>query len=217
MRAALSDLICCAQRIPVYYEQGVPDLAHRKFKFTFPRWNQAYGTRVYRNKTLVESDYEINYFKGTVEFDIPLTSYDVINADYNFRWFDDSKLDLFLANGMSYLNAFPPYTRYNLYSIPDPYIPALLYAASRDALRNLMFCLNFQQPKEVFGGSEGAQNAFSNMDSLKKNYEEDLKALIEAKKFGPYRGLTGIIEHQSMSLPGGKGRWFRMLFKGSSL
>jgi len=77
-------------------------------------------------------------------------------------------------------------------------------------------CLQFQQPQQVFGGPEGAQKAFSNLEILKKNYEEEWKLLYEMKKLGPYTNLTRSIVVPSYTLPGGRSRWFRMLFSGAS-
>ncbi len=215
LRAMLTEFICCAQKIPVYHEEGIPDANYQKYKFTFARWNQAYGTRIYRNNILVENGVEINYFKGFVVFDEPLTSYDIVHADYNFRWFTDEQLDAFIGTAMAMINLYPPQGSYNVTNIPGVYVPMLLYAAARDAIRNLLMCLNFQQPQQVFGGSDAAQKAISNMESLKKNYEEDLNAMLEQKKFGKYPRIKTITVPE-FTLPGGRSRWFRYMFGGGS-
>lgn len=213
LRVALSEMVCCAQKIPVYHEQALPDVNNQKFKLTFPRWNQAYGTKVYRNNKLVESSYEINYFKGTVLFDSPLSDFDMVHADYNFRWFSDEQLDRFLQNALSIANFYPPQSGYNIMTVPDVYIPLMLYGAAKDAIRELLMCLNFQQPQQVFGGAEAAQKAFGNMETLKKNYEEEFTRLLEQKKFGKYPKVRGIVTPE-FTLPGGRSRWFNYMFKG---
>lgn len=211
--AGLESYIRCAQCIPVYFEQNRPSIDQTTFQFTFKNWNQTPGIRVYRNKTqLIESGYTVNYFTGEITFSTPLTIYDTIYADYNFRWFTDQQLYDFIANAVRTLNSFPPASpQYTLESVPDRYIPAILKQAAVDAFRQLMLCLQFQQPQQVFGGSEGAQNAFSNIDTLKKNYEEELKTIYEQKKFGPYPS-SRIIVPTVMAMPGGRSRWFRSLF-----
>jgi len=214
LRTALNEMICCAQKIPVYHEQALPDIYNKKFKLTFPRWNQAYGTRVYRNNKLVEGSYEINYFKGTVIFDNSLSEYDMVHTDYNFRWFDDQQLDRFMFNALAISNFYPPHTGYNIMNVPDTYIPLILYGAAKDAIRELLMCLNFQQPQQVFGGADAAQKAFSNMETLKKNYEEEFTRLLEQKKFGPYPKTRSIVTPE-FTLPGGRSRWFNYMFKGS--
>lgn len=215
LRVALSEMICCAQKIPVYHEQAIPDVNNQKFKLTFPRWNQAFGTKIYRNNKLVEGSYEINYFKGTVSFDSPLSDFDMVHADYNFRWFEDEQLDRFLSNALSIANFYPPQSSYDITTVPNIYIPLVLYGAAKDALRELLMCLNFQQPQQVFGGQEAAQKAFGNMETLKKNYEEEFTRLLEQKKYGRYPRTRAIVTPE-FTLPGGRSRWFRYMFGGGS-
>ena len=210
-RVALSEMICCAQKIPVFHEQALPDIVNKKFKFTFSKWNQAYGTRIYRNNKLVEDGCTINYFNGTVLFDSPLSSYDTIHADYNFRWFSDEQLDRFIFNALSIVNFNPPQSAYNIDILPDIYVPLILYGAAKDAMRELLMCLNFQQPQQVFGGPEAARSAFSNIETLKKNYEEEFKTLLEKKKYGRYPRTKAIVVPE-YTLPGGRSRWFRYMF-----
>ncbi|GAF92361.1 unnamed protein product, partial [marine sediment metagenome] len=98
IRKSLEYHICCAQNIPVYDEQGRICEDNRTIKFNFPRWNQNHLTRIYRNQKLVTGGISINYFKGEVVFEEPIhEQYDMINADYNFRWFSDEALDRFLS------------------------------------------------------------------------------------------------------------------------
>jgi len=212
-RNALESYIFCAQSIPIYFEQSKITEDGRTFYFSFPQWNQTAGVNIYRNKSLITSGAEVNYFKGYVRFDSLQSDYDSINADYNFKWFSDLDLDTFLSNAVQTLNQFPPFSSYTLISLPDKFIPSVIYKAATDALRKLMLCMQFQQPAQVFGGSEGSQQSFGNFETLKKNYEDEWKLLFEQKKYGPYVGLTRSIVTPEFTLPGGRSRWFRYLFK----
>jgi hypothetical protein len=204
-RFALESYLRCSQSIPVYFEQSKETIDNRIYRFTFPRWNQTTGVKIYRNKKLVTtSDLEVNFFKGEVVFDDPLNDYDVINADYNFRWHSDSDLYTFLTNAINVFNSFPPHSYYTIYTLPSRYIPGVLYKAATDALRQLMLCLQFQEPQQVFGGPEGASKAFANLETLKKNYEDEWKMIMENKKYGPYVGLTMSVVTPEYSLPGGR-------------
>ncbi|MAH42651.1 hypothetical protein CL614_02900 [archaeon] len=216
LRVALEFHIRAAMNIPVYQEQSKPSTNNRLYSFTFPRWNQTAGVRIYRNQELINEGFEINYFKGSVMFDDPLTDFDVINADYNFRWFDDAQLIRFLQNSLDTLNFHPPASRFTLVGAPMRYISGILYGAARDALRELIMSLAFQEPQQVFGGQEKASALSSNLDTLKKNYEEDFNSMLAAKKFGPYVGLTRVVVTPEYTLPGGRSRYFRYLFSGSS-
>jgi hypothetical protein len=75
-----------------------------------------------------------------------------------------------------------------------------------------MFCLNFQQPAQVFGGTEEAGKAIANFETLKQNYEKDAEKLLEQKKLGPYPKSRMVVTPE-FTLPGGRSRWFRYLFK----
>jgi len=212
IRDSLEHLITCAQKIPVYFEQAKPSRDRKLFEFSFPRWNQSNKIKIYRNKQVLSSGYNINYYKGGVLFDNRVLDQDIINADYEFRWFSDDEIDQFLNNSLQAFNSFPPYGNYTLNNVPTPYISAVLYGASKDALRHLMMCLQFQEPQQVFGGGENAQKAFSNIETLKQNYEKDWDKLTEIKKYGKYPGAKMIISPE-FTLPGGKSRWFRLMFK----
>ena len=214
-REALSYYISCAQHVPAYFEQAKPTFDRSTYRFTFPRWNQSTGVKIYRNNNLVEDGIEIDYFKGEVKFDTPLTQYDMVNADYNFRWFSDEELTRFLENALGDLNTYPPHTAYDFFGntvVPDRFLPSVIRKAAADAIRKLMMCLQFQEPQQVFGGAENAQKAFSNFETLKKNYEADWQKTAENKKLGPYP-RTMIISTPEYTLPGGRSRWFRYLFK----
>lgn len=217
MRHSLELMLGCSQHIPIYFQQAQPSRDRRTFRWTKGRWNQTPGVKIYRNKQLINSGYEVNFFRGQVKFDSPLTEFDSVFADYTFRWFSDEQLDRFLSNGVSRLNIYPPHTTYGVGNVPAKYIPTVLYGAAVDALRTLMMCVNFQEPAQYFGGPEEAAKAFGNFEQLKKNYEDSLKDMLEQKKYFPYRGLTKAIVAPEFTLPGGRSRWFRMLFSGSGM
>jgi len=217
LRIALEFHIRPAMNIPVYFEQAKPSRDKKTYRFGFPRWNQSAGVRVYRNQEIVDSGVTVNYFKGEVTFESPLSTYDVVNCDYNFRWFEDSQLYRFLQSGVQRYNSFPAVSYYGLHALPERAITPVIYAAVTDALREMLMSLQFQEPQMVFGSPERAQNVFSNLDNLKKNYEESLKGLLDAKKNGPYTGLTKAIVVPEYTLPGGRSRWFRYLFTGSNV
>jgi hypothetical protein len=211
-RIALEHHLACSQNIPVYFEQAKPSRDNKTFRFTFNDWNQSPGVKIYRNDIVVNRGAEVDYFDGSVTFDTELLPQETVHADYNFRWFSDDELIRFLLNSVQTVNTFPPHSGYTLADVPDRYTPAVLYGAAKDALRQLMMCLNFQQPAQVFGGIEEAQKAFSNFETLKKNYEGDWEKLLEQKKFGPYP-KTRMVVTPEYTLPGGRSRWFRYLFK----
>lgn len=214
MRMRLEYMIRYAQRIPVRNEYSQPSPDRRKFRFTFPLWNQTTGCQIFRNKKLVTEGVEVNYFRGEVIFDDELAPQETVFANYNFRWFSDDQLDSFLNNAVQVFNTFPPHSNYNLTQLAiyaTRFVPAVLERAATDAIREMMLSLAFQEPQQVFGGAEGSDKAFSRLESLKKNWEEEWKMIFENKKLGPYP-RTIAISVPEYTLPGGRSRWFRYLF-----
>lgn len=215
MRQSLELMIADAQGVPVYNQPAKPSRDKRTFYWTKGNWNQSRGTLIYLNKEVISDGFTVDFVKGCVVFDNLLTDADFVSATYNFRWFDDEKLDRFLANSIQVYNSYTPFTYYGIGNLPSSNIAACLYGAAVDAIRSLMFSLNWREPAEFFGGPEMAQQRFQMLNELKKNYEETWKALLEQKKLFPYRGLTRAIVTPEYTLPGGRSRWFRYLFSGS--
>jgi len=178
------------------------------------RWNQPAGVKVYRNGDLMETGFSVDYWKGRVTFDNPISKYDEVTIDFNMRWFTDEELDAFIEQGINRVNIYPPASAYNIETIPDAWIIVGLYGAAVDVYRRWMGDILFQEPAIIFGGMDRADKIFGHMESLKKNFEEDFYKLIEQKKFGPYTGLTMTVTMPEYTLPGGRSRWFRYLFKG---
>lgn len=221
VRQSLELMLMGAQNVPIYFQQAKPSPDNKRYYWTRGNWNQKHGTTVYRNKKMATEGYQIDYGKGSVVFDTQLTDHDIVHADFNFKWFTDDELDRFLSNGFHITNIYPPHTNISIYNITDPtsgkYIVTVLYAAAIDAIRSLMFQINWREPAEYFGGVKRAQEVFGQWETLKKNYEGMLIKLLEQKKFFPYRGLTKLIVVPEYTLPGGRSRWFRYLFSGSGM
>ena len=216
LREAMNHLMPCIQDIPVYREQALPSADCQNFKFTFPRWNQNPRIQIFRNETtIVTEGVEVNYFKGTLMFDRPLLPQDFIEVTYRFRWFSDEELDQFILNAISMYNHTAPFSNYNINTLPAPAVAGILYKATTDALRQMIFCLTLQEPAQVFGGVEAAKSVRADYETLKKNYEGDWKYVFDQKKFGPYPRSRGIVT-PSFTLPGGRSRWFRYLFSNGS-
>ncbi len=216
LRTALEFHIRTVMNIPVYFEQARPSRDRQNFRFSFPRWNQSAGVKIYLNKEIVQAGVGVDYFLGRVTFAEPLTEYDTVYADYNFRWFDDRQIVRFLNNGLARYNYYPPYSNFTLQTMPSRAVIPTLYGAAVDALREIMLSLSLQEPSLVFGSPDKVGSIHGQIDTLKKNFEEDLNKMFEQKKFGPYTGLTRLIVVPEYTLPGGRSRWFRYMFTGSN-
>jgi len=209
--SALEKRINIAQATPIYNEQAKETKDYKAYRFSFPRWNTVRGTKIYRNNNILNSGFEINYFTGEVIFDKIQTAFDVVKADYNFRWFSVDELSQYINDAISTLNTYAPHSQWDILRVPDRYLSGIIYHAAADAIRYLMLTLQWQEPQLVFGGPENARQMFTNLETLKKNYEEEWKAIFDNKKYGPYPRI-GIVVTPEYSLPGGRSRWFRELF-----
>lgn len=214
-RAYLESLIGYTQKCPVFHEPARLDKTRTLAALTFPRWNQVAGAKVFINGQPRETGFSVDYLKGQVLFDSALSVYDQVSVSYNFRWLTDEELDGFIANGFNIFNNWPPHTVYNITNLPERFAVAVFYGAAIDAIRRWMMDVQFQEPAKIFGGLDMATKIFGQMDTLKKNYEEWLEKILEQKKYGPYVGLTKTITVPEYTLPGGRSRWFRYLFKGA--
>lgn len=212
-RALLEAFLGCSQAIPVYNETGRMDGQRKVAEFTFPRWNQTAGVRVYVNDNRTDLGFDVNYLLGKITFTNALSQYDHVTADYNFRWFKDGDLDNFIQQAIQIFNQYPPHSYYLLWDIPSRYGVMVIEQAAVFAIRQLMMCLMFQQPAKVFGGIDRADKMMGQLETLKQNYETELNKLYEQKKLGPYVGLTRTVVTPEFTLPGGRSRWFRALFK----
>lgn len=214
-RSFVESLIGYSQRIPVFNEIGRLNNARTKAIFSFPRWNQPARVRVLINGEPKTTGFDVNYLKGEIDFNNALSTVDEVTTSYNFRWFMDEEIDSFLATAVEFFNQFPPHSAYSLTSLPARYSITASLQAAVFCLRRLIMDLHFQEPAKVFGGMDRADKLTGSLDSLKKNMEEDLHLLYEQKKYQPYLGLTKTVTVPEFTLPGGRSRWFRYLFKGA--
>lgn len=214
-RAFLESLIGYCQRIPVFKEVIRLNNARTQGEVTFGRWNQSAKEKIFINGNLQESGYSVNYWTGKINFTTLLSDFDEAVCDYNFRWFKDEELDGFIEQGVNIVNIWPPQTVYTIANIEDRWIIAAEYGAAINAIRRLLMDLLFQEPIKVFGGLTRQNDIIGHLESLKKNYEDMLTKMLEQKKYFPYAGLTKTITTPEYTLPGGRSRWFRYLFKGA--
>lgn len=213
--AALEKYLGCAQNIPVYNELGRRIGTDRTmYQLSWPRWNLG-NHIIKRNNIIISTGYTLDMDTGTLTFSSPTHNSDVVRASYNFRFFSDADLLRFLNDALSQINLESPGTSFTLDNIPSSYIGVLMQGAAKNALKKLLLCLNFQEPATIFGGREGAQQAISNLNSLKENYEKEFTADKKQIKRARYPSTVGIIQPE-YTMPGGRARWFRYLFSGGA-
>jgi hypothetical protein len=220
-RTFLEYLIGQVQRIRINHEIGRLNRARTMAVFTFPRWNQPAGCNVYVNGTLKDpgDGYEVDFLKGHITFSSVLSEFDEIHATYTFRWFTDSEMDAFIAEAVNVFNQYPPHTVFSLGTLAVYYGRAgvtVAHQAAVFALRRIIMDMAFQDTAKIFGGMDRADKLMSALMALKQNFEESLKEWYAQKKYGPYVGLTRTLSVPEFTLPGGRSKWVRSMFKGNS-
>lgn len=212
IKMALEAMLPAYQWIPIYTEQAKPSMDNQTYRFTFPAWNQSASAIIYRNQRIVTSGYEINYVNGSVTFDSPNLPEDQVHADYNFRFFNDDQLRVYLNNAVNMFNMCPPHSSYAVDATPDRYVPITLQGAAVEAIRAFMQAIWWPQYRILFEDKDRISQIYSDAESLKKNYEEQWTKLCDYKKRQPYVGRTGVIIQSMYTLPGGRARFFRYMF-----
>lgn len=212
--AAFDSYIGCAQRIPVKNELAMRSATRDQFQLTFPRWNLG-NHAIYLNKQKITTGYTINYDTGTITFPKPMLESDSVMAHYNFRWFTQVDLLRFLSDALSQINLEPPGTVFSLESIPDPHVGVLMMGATKNAIKHLLFCLAFQEPSKVFGSPDELNRALETFKYIKENNEKEFTEEKKNLKRARYPSTMAIVAPEH-TLPGGRARWFRYLFSGSS-
>jgi hypothetical protein len=210
--AALETYIRCAQRIPVLDELArCSSATNDRFQFSWPRWNLT-NAEIRKNDEIITSGFTMDYDTGTLTFTSPLHSTDRINGSYNFRWFTQVDELRFLSDALGQMNIEPGgFNNMTLNTVPDPFVGILMMGAVKNALKELIFCLQFQQPKTVFGGKEGVKEAIANFTSLKENNEKEFAVDKKQMKKATFPQMR-VTSTPEFTLPGGRSRWFRYLY-----
>ena len=183
--------------------------------FSFENWNQPAGVKVFVNGYPAEMPFTVDYVKGKITFEGPVATIDEISARYNFRWFTDNEIFVFINSAISIFNQYPPQNAFSATTLPDRYRITVVLQASVFAIRRCIWDLMYQEPAKIFGGLDRAEKIIALMDTQKKNYEDQIEKLYDAKLKQPYIGLTKTVTVPEFTLPGGRSRWFRYLFKAS--
>lgn len=208
--AKLETYIKCAQRIPVINEVPRRSADFTQYQLSWPRWNLT-NPIVKRNNEIITSGYVIDYDTGVITFDQPQHRSDVFHVTYNFRWFTPEDELNFLADALNQINLEAPGTTFGLNNVPDQYMGVLMLGATKNAIKQLLFCLLFQQPQTVFGGPERANQVQQDLRALKDNNEKEFERDKKLIKRAQYPRI-GLIVTPEYTMPGGRSRWFRYLY-----
>jgi len=210
--AALERYIGCAQHIPIYQELAARNGAGDQYSLNWPRWNLS-NYKIRLNNEIVSSGYTVDLDTGVITFAAPLHPTDRVMASYNFRFFTQLDMLGFLSDAIGQINIEPPQNvMFSLDNFPDQFVGVLLQGAAKNAIKQMLFCLAFQEPQTIFGGPERAKESIDTFKALKENYEKEFTADKKTLKTKmSYPKISAIVQPEH-TLPGGRARWFRYMF-----
>jgi hypothetical protein len=186
------------------------------YSLAYQNWNRDFRPIARVNNRIIDDGWFTDY-NGKIYFDGLMTPEDHVNMTYKFAYFSEEEMMSFLDLGLKMMNTVPPSSIVYGYlqTMPQEWdAPVLLYAAIV-ALKRLIFGLNFQEKRIIFGEPEHAQQVISNLQALYTDYATTWG---EVKKDVKTRKLYGMAQAVTpeFTLPGGKSRFFRYLYKSGS-
>jgi hypothetical protein len=188
------------------------------YNFAYKNWNQDPRPILRLNNRIVDDGWFADY-NGNIYIDGIIYPEDSVNLTYQFACFSDEELLAFLRLGLMQMNATPPASDFysSLAQAPQSWWPGILLYAAVTALKRLVFGLNFREKAVIFARPDDpdfAQTVIGNLKDLYQDYNNtwnEVRVDIK-KKLQP----TGIYVTPEYTLPGGRSRWFRYLYKGGS-
>jgi len=211
--AALQRYIRCAQAIPIEAELARVNFDKDEALLNWPRWNLS-NPIIRRNDKIINSGFTIDFDNGLIRMDSTLHDTDKIDATYNFRFFSQEDLVGFLNDALAVFNIEPSGTSFSLENLPDAFLGVILHGAAANAIRSLMFCIQFQKEATIFGGQDRAKDVFSNLNTLKENHEKTFEDNKVKAKRSRWPKISANVSPE-FTLPGGRSRWFRFLFSSN--
>lgn len=189
------------------------------YNLAYQNWNMEPRPIVRLNNRIVDDGWVVDY-NGMIYFDGILTPEDSVNIRYNFAYFSEEELLAFLRLGLKMMNTVPPasVTYSSLVNMPQEWdAPVLLYAAMQ-ALRRLIFGLNWQEKFIIFTRPDDLGATNSVIGHFKDLLQDYSSLWMEVKKDVKTRKLPPTMQYVTpeYTLPGGRSRWFRYLYKTSA-
>jgi len=214
-----------AQDIPMYDEQlrCRSTVAPQVFDSALQRWNKSPVPKIEVNQVIVASSdttygHTVDYENGLINFTSALDYNDIVKASYHFSFFSDEQIQAFFRQASAVWAMNPPTGGpFSIYNASNMLQGVLMIGASTFAFRELLMSLAFQEKRIIFDNASGGEGWTQIKDlfkSLFDSYQDDWKSLLEAKKVR-LPNIAAVIS-PSYTMPGGRSRMFRYLYKGGN-
>lgn len=187
-----------------------------RYQCAYKNWLKDPRPIVRVNARIIDDGWYLDY-DGNIFFDSAMSPEDSVNIKYFFSYFRDEEILGFLRFGLQMMNSVPPASVIygNINIMPSEWnAPVLLYAAIL-ALRRLIFGISWQEKRIIYGRPEDAEAAASRFQTMLSEYSTIWD---ETAKNAKTRKLPGVAQYVTpeYTLPGGRSRWFRYLFKSGA-
>lgn len=186
------------------------------YGFAYKNWNMDPKPLVRLNNRIIDDGWHADY-EGKLYFDGLMAPEDSVNATYNFSYFSNEEMLSFLRLGLQMMNSVPPASQAygSLESCPSIWDGGILLYAAVTALKRLIFGLNWQEKMIIFGDPEAARNAQAQFKDLYASYQELWTQFAKNVKTSKLPEIALSVTPEA-SLPGGRSRFFRYLYKSGS-
>jgi len=189
------------------------------YNFAYKNWLRDPRPILRLNKRIIDDGWFVDY-DGRVYIDGIMAPEDSVEMSYHFKFFSDEEILGFLRFGLNMMNSVPPasVTYTTLDRMPYEWnAPVLLYAAIL-AIKRQIYGLNWQEKFVIFSRPDKLDAANDVIANLKDLYNDYQTTWMEIKKNAKTQKLPtpGILQVSlpEYTLPGGRSRFFRYLYKG---
>ena len=210
---ALSFLLKDVTEIQVQNEQGRINHDGTEVEFGYRPWALNKTPIIYKNGIQITSGYTIDKVNGKLLFSTPLRfgdPVDIITADYMFSVFTDLELIGYLNQALSTYNGWRPASRWRLSNAPPQADAAIILGAASYALQAIE--LGFINQQALIKWTEADVSKLTGpLQDVKEKYRQEFEKVLEEKRY-QLAGTRTLVTSE-YTLPGGRSRFFRNLFK----
>ena len=214
-----------ATKIPVYHEtlRKTDDLAPQSFTSFCGNWNVKPTPIIRYNEVIIDPEgtsfspaFSIDYKNGIVNFSEPLDPEDMIDASYQFNYFSDEQILRFFQQATSVYRVNPQFGGPRTIQQADATTRDLIYiGAALFAYQVLLQGLAFQEKRLIFDNhswEEAWKQVKDIFSSQLEFYDKMWERVLKAKEIR-LPNISAVVTPE-FTLPGGRARLFRFLFKG---
>lgn len=211
------DALCFLLRdimdLPVDYEQGRINSNGTEVDFSYKNWSLISDPKIYKNNIPLTTGYTVDKTNGKLRFNTPIRHQDVIdviNVDYRFGVFSDEEIIGYIQQALATYNGFRPQTYHRISNTPQYADAAMTLGAAYYALQSVLLGFVNQQARVKWGETDW-EKLTAMLEGIKSKYQDEFNKILEEKRY--HLAASASIITPEFTLPGGRSRFFRYMFK----